>query len=177
VNVFFAPGGRQDETLAASEATTNALRKKGDDSSLNAVVQSHGIAHHWKTLTDALGRALVNNWAAANKRVAGLPGVGAEVPGGIRGGRPADSGSLGTFPQGPAENTSGSVLKCPLRSRVDHAQVLPSPRLRHGSVWLQPSVGLKLELRILISEIQTPRPARWQDGCERRLEHRMNRPV
>ena len=71
-----------------------ALQAKGDDATLNSVVQHHGIAYDWHTLTDALGRALIANWSTAS-RAAGMPGVGTQVRGGTQSGRPVDSGRAG----------------------------------------------------------------------------------
>ena len=55
------------------DGTTSLLAKK--ESTLNAVLQYHGIAYHWKTLTDALGRALATDWTNASN-LAGIPGSG-----------------------------------------------------------------------------------------------------
>jgi hypothetical protein len=55
------------------DGTTSLLAKK--ESTLNAVLQYHGIACHWKTLTDALGCALATDWTNASN-LAGMPGSG-----------------------------------------------------------------------------------------------------
>ena len=51
------------------------MLKKADEATLNAVLQYHGIAYHWQTLTDALGRALATDWTNASN-LAGMPGSG-----------------------------------------------------------------------------------------------------
>ncbi len=49
------------------------MLKKADETTINAVLQYHGIAYHWKTLTDALGRALAADWRNASN-LAGIVG-------------------------------------------------------------------------------------------------------
>jgi hypothetical protein len=55
------------------DGTTSLLAKK--EATLNAALQYHGIAYHWKTLTDALGRALATDWKNASD-LAGIPSGG-----------------------------------------------------------------------------------------------------
>ena len=64
-----------EATLQMSEKTIETLLKKADKATLNAVLQHHGIAYHWRTLTDALGRALATDWTNASN-LAGIPGSG-----------------------------------------------------------------------------------------------------
>jgi len=64
-----------ESTLQMSEKTIKTLLKKADEATLNAVLQYHGIAYHWQTLTDALGRALATDWTNASN-LAGMPGSG-----------------------------------------------------------------------------------------------------
>jgi len=87
-----------EHIMAMSDATKKSLQAKGDDATLNAVVQQHGIAYDWHTLTDALGRALNANWSTAS-RAAGMPGVGTQVRGGTQSGRPVDYGRAGEVPR------------------------------------------------------------------------------
>jgi hypothetical protein len=60
-------------TRARETASNAALLKKAYEATLNAVLQYHGIAYHWKTLTDALGRALEADWRNASN-LAGIVG-------------------------------------------------------------------------------------------------------
>jgi hypothetical protein len=55
------------------DGTTSLLAKK--EATLNAALQYHGIAYHWKTLTDALGRAFAAEWKNASN-LAGMPSSG-----------------------------------------------------------------------------------------------------
>ena len=90
------------------DGTTSLLAKK--ESTLNAVLQYHGIAYHWKTLTDALGRALATDWTNASN-LAGMPGSG----GSGREVLPRDTGGTGVdsprpLPEFPNEKAAAGLI-------------------------------------------------------------------
>lgn len=95
-----------EHVLEMQPATRKALLSKGDNATLNAVVRALGIAYDWRTLTDALARALAANWAEA-RRSATVPGSRPAKPGSIQTGRPGDSTSnrpvSGRLPAFPGE--------------------------------------------------------------------------
>jgi hypothetical protein len=90
------------------DETTSLLAKK--EATLNAVLQYHGIACHWKTLTDALGRAFAAEWKDASD-IAGMPGSrgsGNEV-------LPRDTGGAGVdsrrpLPAFPGEKAAAGLI-------------------------------------------------------------------
>jgi hypothetical protein len=84
-----------EQQLEMSEATRKALQKRGDDATLNRVVQALGIAYDWRTLTDALGRALATNFPAA-RRVAENAGSARPVP--ADGAGSGNEGGIGSLP-------------------------------------------------------------------------------
>lgn len=90
------------------DGTTSLLAKK--EFTLNAVLQYHGIAYHWKTLTDALGRAFAAEWKDASD-IEGMPGSrggGTEV-------LPRDTGGTGVdsrrpLPAFPGEKAAAGLI-------------------------------------------------------------------
>ena len=90
------------------DGTTSLLAKK--ESTLNAVLQYHGIAYHWRTLTDALGRAFAAEWKDASD-ITGMPGSrgsGREV-------LPRDTGGAGVdsrrpLPAFPGEKAAAGLI-------------------------------------------------------------------
>jgi hypothetical protein len=99
-----------EATLQMSEKTIETLLKKADKATLNAVLQHHGIAYHWRTLTDALGRALATDWTNASN-LAGMPGSG----GSGREVLPRDTGGAGVdsrrpLPAFPGEKAAAGLI-------------------------------------------------------------------
>jgi hypothetical protein len=85
-----------ESTLQMSEKTIKTLLKKADKATLNAVLQHHGIAYHWRTLTDALGRAFAAEWKDASD-ITGMPGS----RGSDRAVLPRDTGGAGVDSRRP----------------------------------------------------------------------------
>ena len=96
-----------EQVLSMSDDTKKALQKKGDTATINAVVQDLGIAYDWRTLTDALARALTSNWSKA-KNLAKVPGERVGIRQSVEGGRSVNTGSTSSLPAFPGEIEAAS---------------------------------------------------------------------
>ena len=101
------------------DGTTSLLAKK--ESTLNAVLQYHGIAYHWKTLTDALGRAFAAEWKDASD-ITGMPGS----RGGGREVLPRDTGGTGVDSRSPLPAFPGEKAAAGLEPG---SKQTPAPRI------------------------------------------------
>ena len=97
------------------------MLKKADESTLNAVLQHHGIAYHWRTLTDALGRAFAAEWEDASDitGMLGSGGSGNEV-------LPRDTGGTGVDSRRPLPAFPGEKAAAGLEPG---SKQTPAPRI------------------------------------------------